>query len=88
MKESQVVPERSVEVRREVKIQSRREILLRIARNRFGEQVTDEDRQLIASQNDDSILGEMVGDAFDAETYEAFRDVLRRRPGADAIPPP
>jgi hypothetical protein len=78
MKESQVVMEWMADARREERVATRRLDVLRAARLRFKGELTEEDEQMISTQESADVLGAWLDAAVAQPTYADFRAVLRR----------
>jgi len=78
MKDSQVVLEWVADARDKERVTTRREDVLRLAQKRFKGELTDEDKQMISTQESAAVLGTWLDAVLEQPTYAEFRAVLRR----------
>jgi hypothetical protein len=78
MLESQVIKEWTKEAREEERVLVLRATLLRLAEKRFKGELTDEDRQMMSTQDSPLVLSEWFNAAVDSDDYATFLAVLRR----------
>jgi hypothetical protein len=78
MQESRVVLEWTADARRQERVEALRATLVRQAELRFKGELTDEDRQMLSTQDSVGVLDEWLDAVVKANDYAAFRTVLRR----------
>jgi hypothetical protein len=78
MYESQLFKQWTTEARREERLQTRREDILRTLKRRFSSALSDEITAAINRQDSDEMLNDWFDAALDASSLEAFLAVLRR----------
>ena len=78
MQDSQVVLGWTADARQEERIATLRATLLRQAQKRFKDELTEEDKQMIATQESADVLRDWLDAVVEQPTYADFRAVLRR----------
>jgi len=78
MKDSPLVLEWTADARLQERVETLPETLLRLAGMRFKGELTDEDRQMMSTQDSAAVLREWLDAVIQAKDYTDFRAVLRR----------